>query len=153
MGQQWQTLNYYPGYTFSNAPGVLDDLSTFDFPDSSSHSHYPAFLVTTQATSLPANARLFFSCETGYDNNTPHPTNFWFYDPQWAEIRTNTGTVTLTAAMDPFTIAGNMLTVHGFSPSCEVQRSEDLEQWDHWTTTGPELPCAISPGFYRAKVL
>ena len=251
MGQDWQMLNYYPGYSWSAAPSAGDDLSTFDFPDAAAHSHYPAFLVTTQAMrlnlsttpltltftleasldtvfrfggqgawntgSLPANARLFFSCETGYDNNTPHPTNFWFYDPQWAEISTNTGTVTLTAPMDPsqwsdaggpgstpnddlvgsfwnacsnvvqmglafgggsffdtgiavaagsatfhlrsftippwLTISGTMLTVHGFSPSYEVQRSEDLQAWDHWTTTGPELPCVIMPGFYRARIL
>jgi len=126
----WQLLNYYPGYTFADAPG-----GNFDFPDGSLHSHYPAFLVSTQAFcgdvsgkvvrctftvdcsgntvfryggqgtwnngSRPASARLFFSCLSGYDNNTTQPTNFWFNTP-WVEISTNGATNTLTATLDHF---------------------------------------------------
>jgi len=124
----WQLLDYYPGYTFADAPG-----GSFDFPDAAMHAHYPAFLVSTQqfcgdisgkiltcsfvvdcesntvfrfggqgtwnTGSRPASARLFFSCQTGYDNNTTAPTNFWFNTP-WVEISTNGLTNTLTATLD-----------------------------------------------------
>src|SRR5262245_48977980 len=125
----WQTINYYPGWTFYEAPAEGSDVATFTFPDGNLHEHYPAFLVTTNGLwnitggrivcqftvecadgttfryggegdwnngPRPPSARLFFSSETGYDNNTQHPTNFWFCS-NGVEINTNGNTVTLVA--------------------------------------------------------
>lgn len=44
---------------------------------------------------LPANARLFFGTVPGYHNQGTGSTNYWF-NSQWVEIGTDTGTVTLT---------------------------------------------------------
>lgn len=125
QAQDWQRLDYYPGYSWSPAAA-----GTFTFPDAAVHSHYPAFLVVTQVQAMdlsnavircrftvegaatfryggegswnlgprPASVRLFFSSDIGYDNNTPAPTNYWFNTP-WSAV-TNQGIVTLEARLD-----------------------------------------------------
>ena len=54
---------------------------------------------------LPANARLFFSTVAGYYDKGPY-TNYWFHS-DWIELSTNTGTATLSAALnDPVPWSG-----------------------------------------------
>jgi hypothetical protein len=54
----WTGIDYYPGYNFFPVETQSGDVCSFAFPDASSHAHYPAFLVQTNAACFSLSNRI-----------------------------------------------------------------------------------------------